>query len=87
MFQSADPRSEHVIVYAFQTDGEVGMFTLRPIDLQPDSTYLVESVDFGVLGTARGADLMLDGIEVFPLHNTNAHILILSRTESEPEEP
>jgi alpha-galactosidase len=83
VFQSAGPRAQ-VILYAFQNDGDVDKVTLRPIDLQPDSTYLVESIGFGELGSTRGADLMLDGIEVFPLHTTNAHILILSRTESNP---
>jgi alpha-galactosidase len=79
VFQSTDRHAAHVILYAFQLDGEVGMMTVRPIDLQPDATYLVEAIDFGRIGTATGDELMLDGIEVFPLHNTNAHILTLSR--------
>jgi alpha-galactosidase len=79
VFQSTDLHAAHVILYAFQLDGEVGMMTVRPIDLQPDATYLVEAIDFGRIGTASGNELMLDGIEVFPLHNTNAQILTLSR--------
>jgi alpha-galactosidase len=84
VFQVAGPDSGQVILYAFQSDGEVGRFMLRPIDLQPDSTYLVEAIGFGVLGETRGTDLMVDGIELFPLHTTNAHVLILSRRDSEP---
>jgi alpha-galactosidase len=85
IFQSADPHAAHVILYAFQIDGEVGMVTVRPIDLQPDATYLVEAIDFGPIGSARGDELMLDGIEIFPLHNTNAHILTLSITGAAAE--
>jgi alpha-galactosidase len=86
VFQCADPPAAHVILYAFQIDGEVSMMTVRPIDLQPEAIYAVESIDFGPLGSARGADLMLDGIEVFPLHTTNSHILTLSSSDS-PVEP
>ena len=44
----------------------------------PNSTYLVQSVDTGVLGTRIGADLMADGIDVCQSPNTAAHILILT---------
>ena len=39
--------------------------------------YQVQSVDTGVLGTATGAALMTDGIDVLQSPNTAAHILII----------
>jgi alpha-galactosidase len=86
VFQCAGPQAEQVIVYAFQADGDGDMLTVRPTDLQPDSTYLVESVDFGPIGTAQGAELMADGIELFHQHDTNAQILTLTHTEAPPDE-
>ena len=50
---------------------------VKPITLQPDATYVVESVDTGALGTAVGADLMANGIEIVRSPNTAAHMLTL----------
>ena len=70
--------------------GEPGKFPLANVDRvnREVDQFLRERQPAVVVGSAAcGADLMLDGIEVFPLHNTNAHILILSRTDSPPEQP
>jgi len=49
-----------------------------PSGLMPEATYDVSSVDTGVLGTATGADLMANGIEVVQSPNSAAHILIVT---------
>ena len=66
-----------VIVYAYQSGDASETITVRPADLQPDATYAVRSVDTGALGTATGADLMANGVEVLQSPNTAAHILVL----------
>ena len=56
------------------------MVTLRPTALDDQGIYGVQSMDFGELGEARGGELVQDGIDVYPLERTGAHILILTRT-------
>ena len=55
----------------------VEMINIKPTDLQPAATYEVHSVDTGILGTATGAALMTDGIDVLESPNSAAHILII----------
>ena len=86
VFQAAGAAFDTVLLYAFQTHDEGGVLTLKPASLQNDAMYAVESIDFGVLGEARGEDLMLDGIEVYPSVRTSAHILILTKLPASPPE-
>jgi alpha-galactosidase len=67
-----------VIVSAFQSDEGVERINVKPTGLAPDVDYDVESVDAGPLGTASGADLMGNGIDIVESPNTAAHILILT---------
>ena len=41
-------------------------------------TYDVRSVDGGLLGTAKGSELMADGINLVQSPNTAAHILFVT---------
>jgi hypothetical protein len=50
---------------------------VKPVDLRPDATYRVVSVDTGLVGEATGADLMASGIELLSSPNTAAHVLTL----------
>jgi hypothetical protein len=50
--------------------------TVRPAYLQKATTYLVQSVDFGLLGSATGEDLMTNGVAVIESATTAAHILV-----------
>jgi len=45
--------------------------------LLESASYEVTSVDTGLLGTATGADLMANGIDLLQSANTAAHILLL----------
>jgi predicted ribosome-associated RNA-binding protein Tma20 len=51
---------------------------VKPAGLDPSTVYDVTSVDVGVIGTATGADLMADGIEVRQSSHSAAHILIVT---------
>ncbi len=79
VFQSASPGGRTVVLSAIQWDDAVGEHIVTPVGLRPESTYDIESVDAGVLGTATGAELMADGIMVMQSPDTAAHILILRR--------
>ena len=80
VFQVETPNGNHVLLFAFQNDSASGVLTLRPTALDPEGIYGVQSVDFGDLGEAKGGDLVQDGIDVYPLERTGAHVLVLTRT-------
>jgi alpha-galactosidase len=65
------------LIFAYQVDEGVSRVTVRPTGLVADTTYDVQSVDTGVLGSAKGADLMANGIEILQSPNSAAHILII----------
>jgi alpha-galactosidase len=67
-----------LVISAFQLDDGVGTFNVKPSGLLPDSEYVVESVDSGVLGTATGRALMTGGIDLVQSPITAAHILIIT---------
>jgi alpha-galactosidase len=75
--QESSSANDQIVISAFQSDGGVQTLNVKPTSLQPQTTYEVESVDTGVLGTAMGKDLMADGIDVVQSPNTAAHILII----------
>ena len=78
MLQETASDDRQAVLCAFQSNQSVDRITIRPTGLDPTVTYQVQSVDTGVLGTATGADLMTDGIEVRQSPNTAAHILIIT---------
>lgn len=78
VLQESTGTSHQVIVSAFQSDRGVRTFNVKPTALQAGTTYQVTSVDSGVLGTATGAELMADGIDLVQSPNTAAHILIIT---------
>ena len=77
VLQATAPEGEAIVVFAYQSDDGTETLNVKPITLQPDATYAVESVDTGALGTAVGADLMANGIEIVKSPNTAAHMLTL----------
>ena len=77
VLQATAPEGEAIVVFAYQSDDGTETLNVKPITLQPDATYVVESVDTGALGTAVGADLMANGIEIVKSPNTAAHMLTL----------
>ena len=65
------------LVCAYQSDSGTNTITVTPTGLIADASYLVQSVDAGVLGTATGSALMTGGIRLVQSPNTAAHILLL----------
>ena len=76
VLQASAPGGGAIVVYAYQSDEATDTINVRPGDLQPAATYVVRSVDLGSLGTATGADLMTNGVDVIQSPNTAAHILV-----------
>lgn len=79
MLEAAAPDASALVVYAYQTDPSADKITVKPQGLTPSATYRVLSIDTGVLGTATGADLMTNGIDVLASPSTAAHILTLAQ--------
>jgi alpha-galactosidase len=65
------------VISAFQTDEGTDQVNVKPVGLDPSTTYTVLSVDTGLLGDATGAELMSSGIDIVQSPNTAAHILML----------
>ena len=74
--RSAD--TGEIVFTAVQSDSGTSTVNVKPADLEPDTSYQVQSVDTGILGTATGAALMSDGIDILESPNTAAHILIIT---------
>jgi alpha-galactosidase len=70
--------NDQFLIGAFQSDDSVVAFNVRPSSLRPDATYEVRSVDAGLLGTATGAELMANGIDVVESPRSAAHFLVIA---------
>ena len=78
VLQEGTSSSDALVVSAFQSDTGVPTFNVKPTGLQPGTTYQVQSVDTGLLGTATGAALMSGGIDLLQSPTSAAHILIIT---------
>jgi alpha-galactosidase len=83
--QVTDATGGAAVIYAFQNDPGVSRLTLMPRRLNPGTTYQVRSATGEDLGTASGADLMIDGIEINQTPSSAAHIIYLSAQSGLPE--
>ena len=77
VLQESTAEHDQLVLSAVQSDTGVASINIKPTDLQSDTTYEVQSVDSGMLGTATGAALMSGGIDVQESPNSAAHILII----------
>jgi len=77
VLQETSPDGTQLVVSAFQSDTGTGSVNVKPRALDGATMYQVQSVDTGVLGTATGADLMANGIDVLQSPNSAAHVLII----------
>ena len=78
VLQESASGNQQLLVSAFQTDTGVQKVNVKPKGLDESTMYLVRSVDTGTLGTASGADLMANGVDLLQSPNTAAHILIIT---------
>ena len=75
------------IIFAYQRDPGVSRVTLKPQGLRASRTYEVVSADAGVIGTAKGAALLNDGIEIDASPVSAGHILFLRPTARSTSPP
>jgi alpha-galactosidase len=78
VLQETTADKQQVVLCATQSDQGVAKFTVKPKALDPGTTYDVSSVDNGPLGSATGADLMANGIDVVASPSSAAHVLIVT---------
>jgi alpha-galactosidase len=78
VLQAQDWALGAVILSAFQIDPGTNKINVKPHDLDPGLTYDVTSVDQGLLGSATGARLMQDGIDILGSSLSAAHVLVLT---------
>jgi len=78
VLQESTATHDQVVVSAVQSDGGVHRINVKPTGLQPETTYRVQSVDTGILGTATGSELMTGGIDIIESPNSAAHVLIIT---------
>jgi alpha-galactosidase len=79
--------STGLVITAVQADPAITSLTVRPTGLQADAHYEVRSVDRGLLGTATGASLMSDGVEILASPESAAHMLTLAVQDGPPSAP
>jgi alpha-galactosidase len=77
VLQESASANQQTLIGAFQTDPGTQKVNVKPTALDAQTMYVVQSVDTGVLGTASGADLMANGVDLLQSPNTAAHILII----------
>jgi hypothetical protein len=67
------------VVFGFKSTPDQGRLLIYPTGLVGDETYVVNSTDLGAIGTATGASLMNDGIELAHEEGapSRAHVLVL----------
>jgi alpha-galactosidase len=78
VLQQTAADAQQFVLSAVQSDDGVQSFTLKPTGLDPAALYQVLSVDVGVIGTATGADLMANGIDLRQSPTSAAHVLIVT---------
>jgi alpha-galactosidase len=76
--EELDASTGNAVIFAFRGDSAPERTTVRPIGLSADALYDVASADSGRLGTATGADLMRDGIDIVDGPASRAHVLTLT---------
>jgi alpha-galactosidase len=70
-------RTGDAVILAFNTPDSQASTVVYPRVLRQDAIYDVESADYGMIGSARGSELMGQGIEVLASAVSRGHVLIL----------
>ena len=77
--QEVSTDQRNVLIFAFKSTPDDGQIVVTPQNLLAGATYDVTSLDNGVMGSATGADLMRDGVQV--VHTgagSRAHIIVFT---------
>ena len=78
VLQETAAGGKQIVIFAFQTDSGVSKINVKPTGLGAQTMYDVRSVDGGLLGTAKGSDLIAQGIDILQSPKSSAHILTLT---------
>jgi alpha-galactosidase len=77
--QEQSSTSGEAVIFAFQNDSGMPRVTLRPERLDSAATYIVSRLDGTLLGSATGAEVMADGIEIDGAPESAAHVVLLRK--------
>jgi alpha-galactosidase len=80
--QHLSPRTRESVVLAFKTVEGPESAVIKVRGLLADAWYDVESADHGLLGTATGADLMDQGIQIDGSGSSRSYVLIFRRHQN-----
>jgi len=79
ILQEVSDDHRNAIVFAFKNDSDDGTTVVWPRGLDADTMYGVRSVDNGDMGSASGADLMRDGVQlVHAWDGSRAHLIVFT---------
>ena len=84
LVEELDARTGNAVVFAFQDPADDHRLVLHPRGLRAEATYVVRSLDAGVIGSDTGAALMANGIELVP-GGSSAHVLVLRVQGLQPQ--
>lgn len=73
------PETGEAVLLGFDALDATETHLVQPKKLNPDMDYDIESADYGVIGTAKGADLMTAGIELRASSISRSHVLLLRK--------
>ena len=77
VIQELSAATGEAVLFAFQQDGAIPAVAVQPRGLTPEAVYTVSRANGSVLGSARGEDLMRDGLTVEESPESAAHVLVL----------
>jgi alpha-galactosidase len=76
--EEVSPITGNAVIFAYQNDPASDQTTVFPVNLKANATYRVTSVDHGVLGTAKGSELMFNGVGIDASPASAGHVLLLT---------
>jgi alpha-galactosidase len=78
VLQETADNGHQIVVWAYQSDPGVAKVNVKLSGLKAQTMYEVRSAEVGVLGIAKGADLIANGLDVFGSPTTSAHAIVLT---------
>jgi len=77
------PETGEAVLLAFDAPDSPETQRVWPKALKPDMDYDIESADYGVIGSAKGSELMSAGIELRASSISRGHVLLLRKHDSD----
>jgi len=76
--ETASGTPAQFLIWAYQSDPSVAKVNVKPNGLTAATTYQVRSMDQGILGTAKGSDLVANGIDIVGSPASASHLIVIT---------